>query len=167
MRTLAQLVLALVVGSFVTSMTGGQVVRHDALNVDIAGSIPAPSTAPRALLIPRGNPLTVITPEPISRSLDIQTPTEISEIVAAAARRHGVDVAFALRIVWCESRFDPNAVGDHGAAVGAWQFHLPTWAANARRLGIEGDFRRDPYLSSEVASWMLARGQAHQWTCAR
>ena len=116
----------------------------------------APTTS-RDILISPGSPHTVITEEP---RLDVRA------IVAASARRHGVDPAFALAIVECESHFDPLAVGDHGAAVGAWQFHLPTALSNGRILGIEGDFRRDPYLSSEVASWMLSRGQAWAWTCA-
>lgn len=53
-----------------------------------------------------------------------------------------------------ESSLDPNAVSKHGAA-GLWQFMLAT----AKGLGMEVnsliDERRDPYLSSEMASAYL------------
>lgn len=33
------------------------------------------------------------------------------------------------KIAWCESRFDPNAVGDGGLSIGAWQVQPRFWGS--------------------------------------
>lgn len=88
-------------------------------------------------------------------------------IIRAAAAEFGQDADRLTAVAWCESRHDSTAVGDRGAAVGLFQFHLPTWLRNAARLGYVGDLRSDPVASARVAAEMWARGQAWQWTCAR
>ncbi len=110
-------------------------------------------SAPTVVLSPRDDP----------------APASPEGLVRRAAELYGVDPDYAIAIVRCESSLRTDAVGDSGAALGLWQFHLPTWEANARRVfGRDvGDLRADPLASSLVASWMLARGQAWQWTCAR
>ena len=119
----------------------------------------------RVMLQPRRNPLTVDAVEPV---VVVSAPS-VTEIVRAAALRRGADAAFLLRVAFCESRLDPNAVGDHGDSLGLFQFHVPsgTWAANSARYGWAGASAFDPVAASDVAAAMFARGQSHLWTCAR
>jgi soluble lytic murein transglycosylase-like protein len=105
------------------------------------------------------DPLTANAPEPTPEPIDVRA------IVIASARRHGVDVEQFVRVAWCESRFDPNAVNPASDARGVLQFIPTTWAANSVRYGWPGASPHDPYAASDVAAAMFARGQSHQWEC--
>jgi len=111
------------------------------------------------LRVEHRDPVTVVTPEPTPEPIDVRA------IVAASARRHGVDVAQLLRVTWCESRFDPSAVNPESGAAGALQFMPATWAANSVRYGWPGASPHDPYAASDVAAQMFRDHQSYQWEC--
>lgn len=75
----------------------------------------------------------------------------------------------ALAVAWCESRWRVNAVGDRGAAVGAWQVHVydTAWAPLVAAAG--GDIW-DPVQQAAVALRIYEiRGRFGGWggwTCA-
>ena len=89
----------------------------------------------------------------------------VQETIIAAAQEFGVSPSTMLRVAFCESTFRTWVYGDQGRALGLFQFHLPTWLANAKRLGYTTDMRDDPVASSRVAAEMFSRGQQGQWTC--
>lgn len=91
----------------------------------------------------------------------------IPEIIRSAASIHGANPDQLLRVARCESSLNPSAIGDHGAAVGLFQFHPATFMANVRYGGFPYDLgdRFDPAASANVAAWMFARGQSSQWSC--
>jgi Transglycosylase SLT domain len=65
------------------------------------------------------------------------------------------DVNTAVRIAWCESRFDPNSVNLRSGAVGLFQ-HLPQyWAARAEKSGFPGAEATDPIASTAAAAWAV------------
>ena len=68
------------------------------------------------------------------------------------------DVNTAVRIAWCESRFDPEAVNLRTGAVGLFQ-HLPQyWEDRAASAGFPGADATDPQASTAAAAWAVYDG---------
>ena len=124
------------------------------------GETAAPRPA-RTITVPRGEPRTVISTlphEPYGATIE----RTIRE--AAAYREANADQLYEVAV--CESNLRPDAVGDHGASVGIFQFQ-ELWLPLGHRLGYPGDWRTDPYASADVAAYLFAQGRADRWTCAR
>lgn len=51
--------------------------------------------------------------------------TTIKDYIVTEALVMGVNPQIALGVVDRESKFNVNAVGDHGESFGAWQIHVP------------------------------------------
>jgi hypothetical protein len=65
------------------------------------------------------------------------------------------DVNTAVRIAWCESRFDPKSVNLRTGAVGLFQ-HLPQyWESRAENSGFPGVDATDPEASTAAAAWAV------------
>ncbi len=72
----------------------------------------------------------------------------------------------ALAIVWCESRFDPNAVSWTGESFGLWQLYGSTWASFFPSFW--GAWA-DPVRNTEMA-WVIYQRAGYSfkpWDCYR
>ncbi len=68
------------------------------------------------------------------------------------------DVNRAVRIAWCESRFDPGSVNLRTGGVGLFQ-HLPRyWAERSSEAGFGGYPATDPEASTAAAAWEVYNG---------
>lgn len=68
------------------------------------------------------------------------------------------DVNRAIRIAWCESRFDPEAMDLGTGAVGLFK-HLPRyWEERAANAGFAGAQPTDPEASVAAAAWAVYDG---------
>ena len=68
------------------------------------------------------------------------------------------DVNRAVRIAWCESRFDPNAVDMKTGGVGLFN-HLPQyWDERATHAGFAGVDATDAEASTAAAAWEVYDG---------
>jgi hypothetical protein len=68
------------------------------------------------------------------------------------------DVNRAVRVAWCESRFDPESSNLRTGAVGLFQ-HLPRyWAERADNAGFPGAEPTDPEASTAAAAWAIYHG---------
>jgi hypothetical protein len=68
------------------------------------------------------------------------------------------DVNKAVRVAWCESRFDPNSTNLRTGAVGLFQ-HLPQyWEERASEAGFPGAEPTDPVASTAAAAWAVYDG---------
>jgi len=78
----------------------------------------------------------------------------------------GEQAPAACAVAWCESRFDPHAVGDGGASLGLFQL----WTGWASWYGISVDALFDPATNAAVARAVYDHrgrwGGAGGWTCA-
>jgi hypothetical protein len=96
-------------------------------------------------------------------STPITPPTAgwLSEVeVRALANRYfePQDVNRAVRIAWCESRFDPSAVDTRTGGVGLYN-HLPRyWDERASNAGFPGVAATDPEASTAAAAWEVYHG---------
>jgi hypothetical protein len=65
------------------------------------------------------------------------------------------DVNRAVRVAWCESRFNPASTNLRTGAVGLFQ-HLPRyWEARAESAGFPGAEPTDPEASTAAAAWAV------------
>ncbi|MFZ0012657.1 MAG: transglycosylase SLT domain-containing protein [Acidimicrobiia bacterium] len=72
------------------------------------------------------------------------------------------DVNKAVRIAWCESRFDPNATDLRTGGVGLFN-HLPKyWGERAANAGFRGADATDPEASTAAAAWEVYNGAGWQ-----
>jgi len=92
-------------------------------------------------------------------------PSDIESIIRAAAGAWGADANQLLRVAWCESHYNPNAVNARSGAAGLFQFMPATWAANSVRAGYAGASVFDPVANANTAAFMFRNGQAWQWSC--
>lgn len=68
------------------------------------------------------------------------------------------DVNRAIRVAWCESRFDPGAVDLNTGAIGLFK-HLPRyWEERAANAGFGGAEPSDPEASVAAAAWEVYQG---------
>ncbi|MGH8950468.1 MAG: transglycosylase SLT domain-containing protein [Acidimicrobiia bacterium] len=68
------------------------------------------------------------------------------------------DVNQAVRVAWCESRFDPNSTNLRTGAVGLFQ-HLPRyWDERAESAGFPNADPTDPEASTAAAAWAVYNG---------
>ncbi len=68
------------------------------------------------------------------------------------------DVNQAVRVAWCESRFDPDSVNLRTGGVGLFQ-HLPRyWKERAANAGFSGFEQTNADASSAAAAWAVYHG---------
>jgi len=99
--------------------------------------------------------------EPSTASIISETSGWLSQVqVRALVSLYfaAADVNKAVRVAWCESRFDPNSTNLRTGAVGLFQ-HLPQyWAERADAAGFPGADPTDPVASTAAAAWAVYDG---------
>ena len=105
------------------------------------------------------------TKRPSSRSLTIGEAAEAwRSLVAAYFPADQVD--YALAVLWCESKGNPNAANPTSSARGLFQHLERYWPARSSSAGWAGYSIFDPTANVAVAAWLSAGGTAwHHWTC--
>lgn len=105
----------------------------------------------------------------------IKKPTEkqkeAARIVIKTAQEYNINTKKVLAVVACESNFNKDAInyndgGPGKHSVGAYQFQKSTFDSWSKKMGQELDYYSITD-QSKVASYMIANGQIHQWSCAR
>jgi hypothetical protein len=89
-------------------------------------------------------------------------PRTVTEIILAAAARHGVDGPYLVRVARCESSLNPRAYNPAGPYVGLFQFLPATFYSYGGREIYSAEDQ------ANVAARMIARGMASHWpVCGR
>lgn len=86
-------------------------------------------------------------------------------VVETLARCYAVDPELAKRVVTLECpSWNPQEEGDGGAAVGLWQWHLPSWQLVRQHMGASPeDLRADPLESTHTAMYAWTVMDLHHW----
>lgn len=96
------------------------------------------------------------TPGTISSSNGWLSEVEVRAIVSSYFEPE--DVNRAIRVAWCESRFNPNAVDARTGGIGLFK-HLPRyWEERASNAGFAGVDPTDPQASAAAAAWEVYEG---------
>lgn len=85
----------------------------------------------------------------------------INDMIALSAEKYDVSEKTMHRVIQCESRYNPKAVGDYGHSFGLVQIHLPSHPDISKAQAFDPEFATD-YLAKS-----LSRGQGKMWTCFR
>jgi hypothetical protein len=99
-----------------------------------------------------------------------QEPTQLPQTgLAQRATRwagyYGLDPALVGCLIARESDWDPQALGDEGRALGLAQWHLGSWCAVRRAMGLpEDDLRDAPHEALRTTLWALSQGYAPWWS---
>lgn len=92
----------------------------------------------------------------------------LSEVQVRALVRHyfkAADVNQAVRVAWCESRFDPAASNVRTGGVGLFQ-HLPRyWPERAANAGFADAEPQNPEASVAAAAWEIYHGGGWEVFC--
>ena len=75
------------------------------------------------------------------------------------------DVAWALRVMACESGGNPNAKHPRSSASGLFQHLARYWPGRSSRAGWAGASIFDPVANVAVAAWLYYSGGASHWVC--
>jgi soluble lytic murein transglycosylase-like protein len=89
-------------------------------------------------------------------------PAEVSAALEAGIA-DGLPRDWALRVAWCESRWDPRARNRWTGAAGLYQFVPRTWAATPQ--GQAGMSPYDAEANARAAAWLYARSGGRPWVC--
>src|SRR3990167_344963 len=92
-------------------------------------------------------------PEPQNRS--------INDLITEYASRYGVSEKVVHKVINCESRYNPNAVGDGGKSYGLVQIHLPSHPSISKANALDSEYAIN-FLAKK-----LSQGQGRLWTCYR
>ncbi len=76
------------------------------------------------------------------------------------------DVVRALRLAWCLSGFDPQAIDPRTGRVGLFQHDPVFWPDHAQLAGFRGYDPFDPVANTAVAAYLIYEGEGWQtWDC--
>ena len=99
---------------------------------------------------------------PIAYADEIQLPPSYSQDYEASIRywadRYSAPAEQMIAVIKCESKFNVNAVGDHGHSFGLVQIFLPAHPNITKKQALDPDFAVE-YLASH---WF-----SDHWTCQR
>ena len=84
-------------------------------------------------------------------------------VIYERAAAHGQSGAAMERLARCESRLDPNAVGDGGHSVGLYQIHDRGLLSLFLSWGYTD--RADPWQAADFTARALAAGLRRHWNC--
>jgi soluble lytic murein transglycosylase-like protein len=85
------------------------------------------------------------------------------DLVLSLAKWPEEQWAMAREIAWCESRWRPDAIGDHGNSLGLFQL----WTGWFHYTGTLIDDWADPVVNAAVALAVWRTRGWEEWTCSR
>ncbi len=107
--------------------------------------------------------MTGVSPLP---STATQTRGDISACPAVIVEAFGARASEACAVAWCESKYDPGAIGDHGNSLGLFQL----WKGWAPWAGYTADQLLEPAVNATVALKVLGYRERWSgeggWSCA-
>ena len=90
-------------------------------------------------------------------------PARVAHAIRLASTTYGMPYHEAVRVAWCESRWNPRARNPRSTAAGLMQFLDSTWARTPyARLD-----PLDPYANALAAGWLWRAngGSWREWSC--
>lgn len=101
-------------------------------------------------------------------SASLLTRQDVADMIYEVAPLYGVSPEWMITIAQCESNLEPYAIGARGE-IGPMQFlpHGGIWSETPFGvLGIAPD-HVSVHVQIEMGAWLLSRGYAYHWACAR
>lgn len=85
----------------------------------------------------------------------------VQECIIHYSDKYDVSASLMAKVMWCESRYNPNAVGDNGTSFGISQIHLPAHPTVTKEQATDIEF------ATEFMAKAFANGDEWMWSCYR
>ena len=149
-----------------------EVIASGRLYKQIAIVEPTPTPTPVTTTVEESVPIELVTPEPTPTVILVDSPygenvERWRSDVRGALAEYGLsdEEDRFMRVMWCESRGDPDAVNAESGASGLMQ-HIPRyWDDRARAAGFQGASPFDPIANIYASVWLLDVGGWSHWEC--
>ena len=149
-----------------------EVIASGRLYQQIAIVEPTPTPTPVTTTVEESVPIELVTPEPTPTVILVDSPygenvERWRSDVRGALAEYGLsdEEDRFMRVMWCESRGDPDAVNAESGASGLMQ-HIPRyWDDRARSAGFQGASPFDPIANIYASVWLLDVGGWSHWEC--
>ncbi len=149
-----------------------EVIASGRLSKQIAIVEPTPTPTPVTTMVEESVPIELATPEPSPTVILVDSPygenvERWRPDVRGALAEYGLsdEEGRFMRVMWCESRGDPDAVNAESGASGLMQ-HIPRyWDDRARSAGFQGASPFDPIANIYASVWLLDVGGWSHWEC--
>ncbi len=110
-------------------------------------------------------PIEYVAPEPIpvveeEATTTVWTTEKIKEEISITSNKYGVDPKIVDAVVFCESSYNPHALGDGGKSRGLAQIHKDYH-------DISDEDAYNPQYAIDFLAKNIKEGNGHLWTCAR
>ena len=131
-----------------------------------------PTPMPTSKETPTPFPTLTPTPEPTPTMIRVDSPygenvERWRATVRGALAEYGLsdEEDRFMRVMWCESRGDPDAINEESGASGLMQ-HIPRyWDDRARSAGFQGASPFNPIANIYASVWLLDVGGWGHWEC--
>ena len=151
---------------------GNEVIASGRLYEQVAILEPTPTPTSITTTVEESVPIVVATPEPTPTVILVASPygenvERWRSDVRGALAEYGLsdEEDRFMRVMWCESRGDPDAVNAESGASGLMQ-HIPRyWDDRARAAGFQGASPFDPIANIYASVWLLHVGGWSHWEC--
>lgn len=87
----------------------------------------------------------------------------VEDVIYERAEAHGVSGDYLAAVAWCESTYDPYAVGAAGE-LGLFQLHPYGLLPSFYGLGYTDPW--DVWEQADYAAWAFSVGLASHWSCS-
>ena len=105
--------------------------------------------------------------EPQNRSWCVGNDTQaIKCLLSEFSSKYDLKSDILDKVAFCESSYNPLAVGDGGHAKNVMQFHKPTFEQFSKEFGEELNYD-SAYDQIKLSAWMFSKGENYRnhWTC--
>lgn len=91
----------------------------------------------------------------------VSKPLTIDEKIDVAAAKYNVSPSLMKKVIFCESSYNPKAVGDGGTSFGLSQIHTPAWPNITKEQAFDEDF------AIEFMAEKFSKNKQNLWSCYR
>lgn len=88
-------------------------------------------------------------------------PSTVPELITEYAGLYNLNEVVLRNTLYCESKLNPKAIGDHGASYGVAQIHLPS------HPNISAEEALDPDFAIRWTAQQFSKGNQGMWSCYR
>lgn len=97
----------------------------------------------------------------LAGEIDYNATSTLRTYASYQAIQHNIDPLLFQKVIECESRWNPKAVGDANSSFGIAQFH------NLKDWGMTKEQAYDPYYSITRMSEAWEQGLQNKWSCTK
>ncbi len=89
------------------------------------------------------------------------TTDDIIALASTTAMKYGISPEIMEKVIFCESSWKTDAIGDNGESIGLAQIHLTDHPDITKEQAF------DPFFSIDWMASEMSKGRSKEWSCYR